>query len=88
MEGRTGDYHLIPRAGLRVDNEVWIVENGRVRIVPVTVVQTRDEDVFVQGDLADGDEIILAGVSLVTEGMQVEVATESEAGLRDALCLA
>jgi len=80
MEGRTGDYHLIPRAGLRVDNEVWVVEDGRVRIVPVTVVQTRDNDVFVQGDLADGDAVIVSGVSLVTDGMQVEVTTDGESG--------
>jgi len=80
MEGRTGDYHLIPRAGLRVDNEVWVVEDGRVRIVPVTVIQTRDNDVFVQGEVAADDLIIVSGVSLVTNGMQVELATDGEGG--------
>jgi multidrug efflux pump subunit AcrA (membrane-fusion protein) len=39
MAGRTGDFLRVPRTALRVDNEVWVVEEGRVRIVPVEVVQ-------------------------------------------------
>lgn len=80
MEGRTGDYHLIPRPALHVDNEVWVVEDGRVRIIPVEVVQTRDDDVFVRGDLSAGDAAILSGATVVTEGMQVELARDREDG--------
>lgn len=80
MEGRTGDYFLIPRPALRVDDQVWLVEDGRVRIVPVDVVQTRDNDVFVQGDLSGGDAAIVSGVTVVTDGMQVELARDAEGG--------
>jgi RND family efflux transporter MFP subunit len=80
MQGRSGDYYLIPRPALRVDDEVWVVEGGRIRIVPVDVVQTRDEDVFVRGELSDGDAVVVSGISLATEGMRVEVSPVSRGG--------
>ncbi len=80
MQGRSGDFHLIPRSGLRVDDEVWVIADGRVRIVPVEVVQTRDDDVFVRADLRDGDAIIVSGITLATNGMRVEVAAGARAG--------
>jgi RND family efflux transporter MFP subunit len=80
MEGRSGDYYLIPRPALRVDDEVWVVEDGRVRIVAVDVVQTRNDDVFVRGDLNDGDAVVVSGVTLATEGMRVESSPDSRGG--------
>lgn len=80
MEGRSGDYHLIPRPALRVDNEVWVVEDGRIRIVSVDVVQTRDEQVFVRGDLSDGDALVVSGTGLATNGMRVQVAGDGGPG--------
>ncbi|MDT8367951.1 MAG: efflux RND transporter periplasmic adaptor subunit [Longimicrobiales bacterium] len=76
MEGRKGNHHLIPRAALRVDNEVWVVEGGRIRIVPIEVVQARGNDVFVRGELADGLPVIVSGITVATEGMRVELGSE------------
>jgi len=77
MEGVQGDYFLLPRAALQVDDEVWVVEDGSVRIVPVDVIQRRGSDIFVLGDLAEGDAVVTSGIEVATNGMQVEVSTES-----------
>lgn len=77
MEGRSGDYHLIPRSGLQVDDQVWVADGDRVRIVPVDVIQTREQDVFVRGDLRDGDAVIVSGVTLATDGMRVRRSTDT-----------
>jgi RND family efflux transporter MFP subunit len=74
MEGRVGEFFRIPRTALRVDDEVWVVEEGRVRIVPVDVVQRLDADLFVRGDLEDDAAVITGGVAVATEGMVVEIA--------------
>lgn len=77
MEGVVGDYFLLPRSALQVDDEVWVVEDGTVRIVPVDVIQRRGSDIFVLGDLTTGDAVVTSGIGVATNGMQVEVSTES-----------
>lgn len=73
MEGVVGDFYLLPRSALQVDNEVWVTEDGVIRIVPVEVVQRRDGDVFVRGDLSGGDAVVIGGIAVATDGMQVQV---------------
>jgi len=75
MEGLLGDYHVVPRSAVRVDDEVWVVRDGRVEIVPVEIVQRREGDVFVRGDLSGGDAAITGGVAIATDGMRVEVTS-------------
>lgn len=79
MEGVVGEFVLLPRAALQVDNEVWAVQDGTVRIVPVDVVQRRGSDIFVRGDLAEGDAVITSGIAVATNGMQVSVASSEGA---------
>lgn len=78
MAGRTGEFLRLPRTALRIDNEVWVVEEGRVTIVPVEVVQRVEGDLFVRGDLEDGAEVITSGISVATNGMRVEIGEETE----------
>ena len=67
-------YFVIPRRALRPDNEVWTIgSDGRVQIVAVDVLQGSDEKVYVLGDLADGQSMIVAGITVATEGMEVRL---------------
>ncbi len=70
-------YFTIPLAALQPGNEVWaVLEGGIVDIVSVEVVQRAENDVFVTGDLTDGQLVIVGGISFATEGMQVLTSAE------------
>ena len=69
-------YFLMPRPALQTGNEVWTVrEDKKVSIVPVRVLQRVNDEVFVIGDLEDGQLVIVGGVPFVTEGMVVQTGT-------------
>jgi RND family efflux transporter MFP subunit len=53
---------------------VWAVENGRVKRVPVRVVQRNTELVLVEAPLASGDMVVTEGVQSVREGSEVMIA--------------
>jgi len=71
IEGRGGDFHVIPRRALQPGNEVWAVADSTVRLVSVRVLQQAGDSVFVAGDLRPGERVIVAGLSLATEGLRV-----------------
>ena len=69
-------YFRMPRPALQTGNEVWTVrEDKKVSIVPVRVLQRVNDEVFVIGDLEDGQLVIVGGVPFVTEGMVVQTGT-------------
>lgn len=70
-------YYAIPRAGLRTGNEVWALRGGNmVTIVPVRVLQRADDLVYVTGGLEDGQEVVVSGIQIATEGMAVRTGAE------------
>ena len=74
------EYFILPRRALRLGDEVWaIAADGRVQIVAVDVLQETDEQLYVIGDFTDGQLVIVAGVTVVTNGMEVRV---NDAGKR------
>ena len=65
-------YFRVRRAALRPGNEVWTVgADGTVTIVPVRTLQRGDDEVFVTGDLRDGQAAITLGIQFATNGMRV-----------------
>ena len=65
-------YFRVRRAALRPGNEVWTVgADGTVTIVPVRTLQRGDDEVFVTGDLEDGQAAITLGIQFATNGMRV-----------------
>lgn len=65
-------YFAVPRAALRTGNEVWAVRGGTtITIVPVRVLQRIDDVVYVTGGLEDGQRVVVSGIQIATEGMQV-----------------
>ncbi len=68
------EYFILPRRALRLGDEVWAITAGRrVQIVAVAVLQETDEQIFVVGDFTDGQLVIVAGITVATNGMEVRV---------------
>lgn len=68
-------YFTVPRAALRTDNEIWAVQDEAVTIVPVQVLQRIDDMVYVIGALGDGQMVVVGGIQIATEGMQVRTGS-------------
>ena len=54
-------------------SSVWVVENCAVRLVPVQVGATVDEDVLIASGLTPGQSVVTAGVNLLKPGQKVTV---------------
>lgn len=54
-------------------SSVWVVENGVVRLVPVQVGSTIDEDVLIASGLTAGQTVVTAGVNLLKPGQKVSI---------------
>jgi len=69
------EYFILPRRALRPGDEVWVIAaDGRAQIVAVDVLQETDEQLYVIGDFTDGQLVIVAGITVATNGMEVRVA--------------
>ena len=69
------EYFILPRRALRPGNEVWAIgADGRAQIVAVEVLQETDEQLYVVGDFTDGQLVIVAGITLATNGMEVRLS--------------
>ncbi|MCY3933598.1 MAG: efflux RND transporter periplasmic adaptor subunit [Acidobacteria bacterium] len=76
LEGIAPDaYFRIRRPALRPGNEVWAVRNDKLRIVPVEILQRLDDNVYVTGDLEAGEQVVVAGIQVGTDGMEVRTAS-------------
>ncbi len=69
------DYFRIRRPALRPGNEVWVVRDEKVTIVPVTVLQRADDEVYVTGALRPADAAIVGGIQVGTDGMEVRTTS-------------
>ena len=80
------EYFVLPRRALRLGDDVWTIgPDGRVRIVAAEVLQATDERIYVVGDFTDGQPVIVGGIALATNGMEVRLAeavTSVDAGSR------
>ncbi|MCZ6746092.1 MAG: efflux RND transporter periplasmic adaptor subunit [Acidobacteria bacterium] len=65
---------VIPRAALRGESQVLIVDDGdRLRFRDVSVLRRSGDIVIIDGGLQDGDRLCLSSLLAVTDGMQVRV---------------
>lgn len=68
---------------------VWTVADGKVKRVPVRIVQRNTENVLVEGEIASGDMVVTEGVQSVRQGddVRVAVAARPQAAASDAAAL-
>jgi RND family efflux transporter MFP subunit len=70
---------VLPRAALRADDTVWVVdENGVLRFRPVEVARTSGERVLISGGLAPGERVVVSNLQAVSDGMLVRVAAPGQ----------
>lgn len=65
---------MIPLSAMASQKEnpsVWVVKDGKVHLVPVTVGRYGDNTVEITGGLSRGDRIVSAGASKLSEGEEV-----------------
>lgn len=74
---RTADAMLkVPLTALYHDKgqtSVWIVENGTVKLAPVTVAGTAGNDILLAAGVAPGQTVVTAGVNLLMPGQKVKI---------------
>jgi multidrug efflux system membrane fusion protein len=66
----------VPLSALFHDKQVtsvWLVENGAVRLVPVTVGGTAGNDVVLASGVKPGQTVVTAGVNLLKAGQKVTI---------------
>jgi RND family efflux transporter MFP subunit len=69
-------YAVLPRMALREGDAVYVVEHDTLLVVrPVVVLQEIGGDVFVSGDIAGGEPVVVSPMNIVTDSMVVEVAS-------------
>lgn len=65
----------IPRPALRNDGTVLVVDReSRLRFRPVTVLRAERDTVLVAAGLADGEQVCLSNLDVVSDGMTVRIA--------------
>ena len=73
------EHFTVRRAALRPGDEVWVVRDDNLRIVPVRVVQADDDVVHVTGGLRAGDAAVVDGIEVAVDGMAVQSAAVGNA---------
>jgi hypothetical protein len=73
------DAAVIPRAALRENNTVWVVDDsGRLTFRTVEVARLETNQVILRSGLADGENVVTSGLRAVTNGMQVRMVPLDE----------
>jgi hypothetical protein len=57
---------------------VWAVNEGKIKRVPVRIVQRNTEVVLVDANINTGDMVVTEGVQSVREGSDVRIAGQDE----------
>lgn len=64
----------MPLTALRPGNEIWLVEDGKLRVRPVRVAKLLDDSVLVHHDpdnVSGGDKVVTTPLAVAIDGMQV-----------------
>ncbi|WP_422345592.1 efflux RND transporter periplasmic adaptor subunit [Parasphingorhabdus sp.] len=80
ITGRALDqYAVLPLAALRADNQIWLVRDGRLRIVKVDILQRTDTQALIStAGLGEKPVVILGTLQTATDGQQVRIAEARE----------
>ena len=80
IEGRTVENAaIIPRAALRENNVVWVVDqSGQLFFRVVTVARLTPEAVIVESGLKDGEMVVISTLKAVTDGMKVRIRQDQK----------
>lgn len=78
IEGRAlEDVVRLDRELLRADDTVWVMEEGELRIVPVTIAFRDATHVFIREGLGSSAKVVVTSLSAVVEGLPLRTETAS-----------
>lgn len=75
-EKTVSDAIIVPTEAVNEENEesfVFLVKDNKAERVVVTVLETQSENAAIEGDVSEGDQIIVSGHLGLTDGDQVSV---------------
>lgn len=73
-----GQYAAIPSSALRPGNEIWLVRDGRLQIVPVRVIRRGEKLAYIAADaLVGGGRLVTSSLSAPTNNMPVRLASDA-----------
>jgi len=80
IQGRTlENAAVIPRAALRDNNTVWVVdETGQLVFRRVDVARMGTNQAILRSGLADGEMVVTSGLKVVTDGMKVRIMPQNK----------
>lgn len=81
LELQGGTFPVVPELALQFASAslyVWRIEDGKAEQVDVTLVRRRSGDVLVDGQLSEGDVVVIEGTQRLTPGRGVNVIGDSE----------
>jgi RND family efflux transporter MFP subunit len=75
IQGRTlENASVIPRAALRENNTVWVVDKaGQLEFRRVDVARLGTHQAILRSGLKDGERVVTSGLKVVTDGMKVRI---------------
>jgi len=71
---------IIPRYALHNGNQVWVNQEGRLRIVPVEVAYLEHDNAYIRSGLPDQAQVVLSQLDVVSDGMQIRVTEAGQDG--------
>lgn len=77
-------YALVPEVAVQWSGEgpfLWVVRDGAGHRVPVRIIQRQPGTTMVDGDLTDGEPVVVEGVQRLREGQPVTMTTPAPAPL-------
>lgn len=73
-------YAVLPLAALRAGDKIWLVRDGKLRIVTAEIYQRTDTSAFINNaGLGDNPVVVMGGLKAATEGLKVRVAAPRSA---------
>ncbi|MEL6487310.1 MAG: HlyD family efflux transporter periplasmic adaptor subunit, partial [Pseudomonadota bacterium] len=68
-------YAAVPTDAVRPGNQIWVIREGKLAILPVRVIQRSDEIAYIATpSLSEGGQLVISSLSAPIEGMTVRVA--------------
>lgn len=74
IEGKPVSHWVIPERALRGD-KIYLMEDGALKVMPVTILFRRGESVAIAGDLKAGQQLVLNDLLPAVPGMELRAVT-------------
>jgi membrane fusion protein, multidrug efflux system len=70
---------MLPETAVYDDNHLYVIRNGRMAAVDVTILARQGDQLIIAADIASGERVITSRLSQAGEGVAVTVEGEEPA---------